>query len=201
MERCKTQQSKTLQRAVFWVFSGFLFVHFAFTLVHTLPDQMPTYPLRGIARAYMVPFFHQGWALFAPDVPQQQFDLNYRYLDKQEGSWSEWMPANDLQPLTSHPRATQMVEKMLMLVARDLGNNLTYNNNDQPQYELVTTAKPYFFTIYYAVRRHELIHGTRPAYIQLKLGVRHTAKPTWSRIATPPEDRSFTFPPFEVTDE
>lgn len=201
MFRARFRESKTVQRVVFFAFGSYLLLHFALTLVHTLPDQVPTYPLRGIARTYMVPFFHQGWALFAPDVPQQQFDLDYRFRQSTETDWSDWQQADDLRPLTSHPRAAQMVEKMLMLVARDLGNNLTFDNEGLPDYELITTAKPYFFAVYYTVRRHELIHGDRPEAIQLRLDVRHTLKPEWSRIANPPEDRSFTFPPFEVTDE
>lgn len=201
MIQFRFKESKTLQRITFWVFGSFLLVHFTFTLVHTLPDKVPTYLLRGVARAYMKPFFHQGWALFAPDVPQQQFDLDYRYKEKASAEWSEWKPANDLRPRTAHPRVAQMVEKMLMLVARDLGNDLTYNDDDEPQYELITSSKPYFFTVYYTVRRHEVLYVERPGFIQLKLSARHTPRPSWSRIAEPPADRSFVFPPYAVPEK
>ena len=51
--------------------SAFLFVHFTFTLLTTLPQTPISVRFEPATTRYMYPYFSQNWSFFAPDPPVQ----------------------------------------------------------------------------------------------------------------------------------
>lgn len=189
---------RRLARLTAVVFTGFLLVHFTLTLVYTLPDVYPLFVLKGTANVYMRPLFHQGWELFAPNVPQQQFALEYRFADGSE--WSEWQSAEEATGALDHPRTPYVAQKLQIMLARDLSRNLTYDEQGREDYSLVVNDVHYYRVLYFTVQQHYWKYGAKPQRIQLRMHVQHTPAPDYSQLQSPPEDRTFTFPAEDLPD-
>lgn len=57
---------------------SFLFVHFVITYFYVAPDEFNANGLKQLSGNYIKPVFHQGWSLFAPELPEYNVDVDYR---------------------------------------------------------------------------------------------------------------------------
>lgn len=74
---------------------GLLLWHFAMTLVYISPRNFFNPFINTVSDAYMLPFFHQSWSLFAPDPPRYEKSLQYKV--KVNDVWKEWIdPGSEL---------------------------------------------------------------------------------------------------------
>lgn len=64
-------------------------LHFLFTLIHVIPDSYFPDTINRVVKNYMMPVFHQGWNLFAPDPPLKEKSMVFRV--KTDQGWSEWL--------------------------------------------------------------------------------------------------------------
>lgn len=179
-----------------WVFIAALTVmvhHFACTFVYSTSDLAYPRVVRDYAERYTVPFFHQGWKLFAPDVPKLRYELLYRY--PLNGQWSSWEDTDELPGVTQHHRVGYMSRKLQMYLASDMRKNLYADSAGTLQYDRIVIAKPYYRSIYWVVRRHEILHGDRPDSVQLQMNV-HFAQPFDG--GPRPEMQSFRFPVYNL---
>lgn len=193
-----TRFKRAFARLTAWVFSGFIIVHFTMTLVYTLPDVFPLFILKGASNTYMRPLFHQGWELFAPNVPQQQFELEYRF-DEGTG-WSQWQSAEEDTGALQHPRVPYIAQKLQIMLGRDVSQNLTFDSSGNEDYSLIVNDVHYYRVLYFAVQYHYWKTGTKPERMQLRMHVVHTTPPDYSQLPSPPDDRTFTFPIEDLPD-
>ncbi|MCH2197496.1 MAG: DUF5819 family protein [Flavobacteriales bacterium] len=169
--------------------TAFALFHFVNTLVYSIPELKVPGTAKEVSNQYMTPFFHQGWKLFAPDVPAVQYSLEYRFPE--EGKWNGWTNAEDLPGISSHPRVEYIIQKMELYLANDMRSNLTYNPDSTVNFDLIVDDAPYQRVLYYAVRRHESIYLSRPDSVQLRLNLHRTPPFDGSEKK---EDISFQFP-------
>lgn len=175
-----------------WVFTAAVVViihHFACTLVYSTPDLNWPRTARDYAERYSVPFFHQGWKLFAPDVPNLHYAVFYRFSE--DGQWSVWEDTDEMPAVSRHHRIGYMSRKLQMYLASDMRKNLYTDSMGVLQYDRIVIAKPYYRMVYWVVRRHEILHGIRPDSVQLRMDVIFS-QPFDSRAK--PETQAFEFP-------
>ncbi len=55
-----------------------LIIHFGWTYFYTAPPEFNCEKLQHVSNHYMQPFFHQNWALFAPDPPDRNITVEVR---------------------------------------------------------------------------------------------------------------------------
>lgn len=166
--------------------------HFACTLAYSLP-QLPLHPaVRQWTNTYMTPFFHQGWRLFAPDVPQRYYSLEVRAWNG--AIWSEFEVADDLQPVVDHMRVRSVSQKLMNYLGKDMQKGL-YFVDGKAQYDRVIQQSAYHRLLYFAVRRYELLGHERPGRLQLRLRVRFTPD---FRNGSRKDDLIYTFPAFDL---
>jgi len=167
--------------------------HFACTFIYSTPDIGWQRRARDYAERYTVPFFHQGWKLFAPDVPNLHYALFYRHTT--DGQWSSWEDTDALPGINAHQRIGYMARKLQMYLASDMRKNLYASPSGELQYDRIVVAKPYFRMVYWVVRRHEILYGNRPEAVQLRMDVIF-AQPFEG--GAPPETQAFEFPVYPL---
>lgn len=107
----------------------FVAVHFTATLVYTVPD-VPIDPrIQHRAAMYMKPMFHQGWKLFAPDVPTCNPVLQFRL--SRRGEWTSYQKVLREDEVLAHPKLTYTVHKLAVY----LMNALRVQCGDTPNRE------------------------------------------------------------------
>ena len=67
---------------------SFLLVHFVITYFYVAPDEFNVNGLKQLSGNYIKPVFHQGWSLFAPELPEYNVDVAYR--TDSTGQWHEF---------------------------------------------------------------------------------------------------------------
>ncbi|MAR65998.1 MAG: hypothetical protein CL833_01980 [Crocinitomicaceae bacterium] len=65
----------------------FLLFHFSMTYFYVAPEEFNSVVLKNVSGNYMKPFFHQGWSLFAPELPEYNVSIAYR--QSQDRQWIE----------------------------------------------------------------------------------------------------------------
>jgi hypothetical protein len=185
------EDSKEIKPTTRWLVMGltmYLLFHFICTLTYCLEFSPPN-RLTALRNQYMVPYFHQGWKLFAPDVKKDQYELDYRFSTGEE--WSSWTSSEDFDDISSHPRLPYVAQKLELLLAIDMRRNLYFNEDSVLQYDLIVSDVPYMRVLYMAVRRHEILYQSRPDSLQLKLRIVFTPPFDGSLVEAP---REFKFP-------
>lgn len=175
-----------------------MFVHFGFTVLHTMPGFPAPAWLKVQARYYMEPMFHQGWMLFAPDVKNYNACISFR--TPSDGNWSEWKNTDSMKPVSEHNRVKYVGRKVALKLVNTMNSkNLgIYYLADKPQYDKIITSGDYQRALYMVYKQHELMTGERVDSIQLKLDVWFI--PDFDSRIKPYEDLSFTFPVREIND-
>lgn len=149
----------------------FVAFHFACTLIYSIPTLKVPDTAKAISQKYMYPYFHQGWKLFAPDVPEDQYLLEYRYSNST--GWSNYEQAETPESI-SHPRIGYVAQKLQVYLARDMKKNLYADDSTGVQFDHIVEDAAYLRVLYYAVRMHEIRHNARPDSVQLRMTVQRT---------------------------
>ena len=140
--------------------------HFVLVGVYCLPDQQPLEPLRPLSNKYTVPFFHQGWQLFAPNPPAFQGDLtavcsvNGRFIDVALG---------ESEDLPEHYRVDRIIHRLQKQLENEMRKNLYYDETDSLQYDLVLNSWSHSELLYFLGKQVEREHGTLPDSVQWTL--------------------------------
>jgi len=145
------------------VFTAFL-VHFSFTLVYVLPDVGVPAPLRHYSYRYIRPLFHQGWKLFAPEVPRCSGALYVRVLAVPN---APAMKLSSFEGLPMHRKLRYVDDKIALYVM----NALEVDCDDARTDTLVVECahRTIRSAVHYAARRVERHTGSLPETVQLTL--------------------------------
>lgn len=174
--------------------AGLVFLHFVFTVIYVTPNHYFPKAVNEIISAYMLPVFHQGWNLFAPDPPVQEKSMLFRF--KSEGKWTKWLdPGKEL--LEQHDRwrlSNANIEFRLHQNAAYRVWEEHYRAEElvaerglmsHPE-EMVLSSRGYRTARYYAFRFFEQTNdGSSADSVQLKLIIAtppafNSAENTWS---------------------
>lgn len=173
---------------------AFIAFHFACTLIYSIPSLQVPDTAKAISQKYMYPYFHQGWKLFAPDVPEDQYLLEYRYPTTE--GWSNYIQG-ETPAERSHPRIGYIAQKLQVYLARDMKKNLYAEDSAGVQYDHIVEDAAYLRVLYYAVRMHEIRYQQRPDSIQLRMTVQRT-RPLGEEGGY--LERAYEFPVFHFND-
>lgn len=159
-------------RIVIWAGTAALLVHFAMTLIYTVPGVPVPAKAHGLAYRYMVPMFHQGWKLFAPDVPDYQIDVLFRYRPKQ-AAWQDWQSIQDVHGDARMHYALAKMSGPLSTALNDEEMGLYYVDSI-PQFDRVETTGAYKAMVYYFIKEFQSRNQTPPDSLQLLFYYRFT---------------------------
>jgi len=170
-----------------------LFVHFSFTSLYTVPPLPAPQALKDLSRQYMYPMFHQGWQLFAPDVPHYQTGLFFR--SNTEGEWSAWKEAGTGDEGFNHFRLKYVSRKLSMVLNSSMAAERTklYYYKGEPQYDKVVTGMGFNQSLYFCAMQYKFLKHHLPDSLQLRMEYEIT--PDFFSGVKPIEDMTFTFPP------
>lgn len=184
---------KTSTRWVIWGGTFLLLLHFAFTVVYTVPGVPVPAVVHKASYRYMVPAFHQGWQLFAPDVPGYQVEFRVRHRPLQ-GSWGKWSGIRELQPDARMHYALAKMAGPLTTALNDDKMGMYYVDSI-PQYDRVENSGAYKAVVYYFMKEHLKRKGAFPDSLQLEISYLFTPALKGDSI---PENLTLTFPPIDI---
>lgn len=147
------------------------------------------------ATKYMYPYFYQGWKLFAPDVREYHYLIDYRYF--QENQWSEFNAVHELDGIANKPRLQKIEHKLLVHLMRDISKSVDFDN-EVLDFAPVLGSMTYGRVALYTFRRHRLAHDHEPDSMQLQLRTRYA--PEFMTDLTI-DDRIYVFPAFATNYE
>jgi hypothetical protein len=132
--------------------------HVLATLIYSLH-----WPAQGwmasITYRYMVPFFHQNWSLFAPNIPEYDAQLIYRVDLASENEMDK--PWSDVCAGNRHDDFSKMEvieQNILVQLAYQMHANY-YRVNGKPQLDVLMRTAAYNKALYFAGRMHEAHQG------------------------------------------
>jgi hypothetical protein len=151
-----------------------LCVHFVFVVAYSFRDQLPNQATPLVDR-YVVPMFHQNWKLFAPDLPKNDTQLEYRYY--REGGWYDWV---DITAECGHGRFSRMetIEQGFNTqLSWQIINNF-YAKDGRAQFDRIIQSPSYASALFYTLKMHQLhIDPVQPDSIQIRSVFRFTPPP------------------------
>jgi len=114
---------------------SFLLVHFAITYFYVAPDEFNINGMKHLSGNYIKPVFHQGWSLFAPELPESNVVVTYR-----TDSMAKWQSLSDYYlkkhhnyRMTHHGRISRAISN----VARSAVWEISENIQDQEYQKLL----------------------------------------------------------------
>jgi hypothetical protein len=134
------------------IVSLWLLAHFALTTIYATDFLVLPRPVRAVSQVYTVPFFHQSWTMFAPEVPEYDMQLKYRFHDKQ--NWSTWRDVSEANGFEKRHRMEYVEQSILSSLSRQIADNFYYKNN-QPVFDGVLKSFDYNKTMYYVTMLHK----------------------------------------------
>lgn len=182
-------QTKNVLRPLAIAGLGFLMLHFLITIVYTVHGLPVEGSVKSAVQSYMVPMFHQGWQLFAPDVPGYQNTLHYKVFD--EGFWSDPIDASELS-IIKHRKVPYATQKMAKELAFELSKKLYYDG-DEPMLDKVKGTAKYYRSVNFCAMHWKHENGSFPDSIQIILG--YITTPDFHTRQKEVEDMEFTFQP------
>ena len=146
--------------------SAVLVVHFAFTLVYTFPGVPVPKKAQELSYAYMVPMFHQGWKLFAPDITNYNLTVSRRCY-----SQGKWEDRGAIDQNMAHSRLPYALSKITPALTTSLNDSLRglYYVDNQARYDRVTNGGAFKAVVYYLLKEESHRMGAAPDSIQLTL--------------------------------
>lgn len=175
MDNANSDRQVTLLLRLTALAAGVLFVvHFFFTLVYSIAEAPVGMTIRAAARTYTHPVFHQGWKLFAPDVPTCDVQLGYRIFEK--GRWSDEIDPLELGGVPNHHKIEFSHHKLTVFLADAIGLECDADEPSDAYRNRIHLSGAYYRCYYYLRRRHEIAHGTLPDSLQMvmrRLSVPH----------------------------
>lgn len=170
----------------------FLSIHFLLTLVYCFPEKAVAETLRQSSNEYMVPFFHQGWQLFAPDVPLYHGKVYFKTMPA--SFETSWVPFGGNSAVSEHWKLDYAANRLSLMLMADMKRNL-YFEGDSAKYDLIQKGRGYLSFIYFAGEMQRAKTGVRPDSIQIKLEVIYPKSPEGTPLN---ENLSYIFPWFEL---
>ncbi len=132
--------------------SLWLVVHFALTTIYATDFLVLPRSVRSVSQVYTAPFFHQSWTMFAPEVPEYDMQLSYRFHDKR--NWSTWRDVSEANGYGKRHRMEYIEQSMLSSLSRQIADNFYYSDN-QPVFEGVLKSFDYNKAVYYVTMLHK----------------------------------------------
>ncbi len=169
--------------------------HFACTLIYNAPYKPWSAQVDNYAKAYMYPYFYQGWKLFAPDVNEYYYTLDYRYFTGE--GWTDYQSVNTLEGVAMKRRVQKIEHKLLVYLMRDVAKRIDFDD-EEPDFEPVLSSQTYGRVLYYTYGRHLRAYGESPDSLQVRLRTKYTPE---FRTGLEVDDRHYVFPAFKVADE
>lgn len=156
-------------------------VHFALTTVYSFQYLPVPAAVREASHTYTVPFFHQNWKLFAPEVPVHDNQLEYRYAAN--GAWTGWSDASGSLGYAPHGKIEYIEQVITGALAWQIANNL-YQRNQRMQFDRIVQSFDYRRALYFTKQLHKQTTGHTPGdSLQLRVKFRFTPAP----------DKAYTF--------
>ena len=183
---------KARHKILIAIVSLWLLVHFALTTIYATDFLVLPRPVRAVSQGYTVPFFHQSWTMFAPEVPEYDMQLTYRHYNKQ---WSSWQDVSAANGFHKRHRMEYVEQNILSGLSRQIADNFYYQEN-KPVFEGVIKSFDYNKTIYYVTTLHQM-RSTATLGDSIQIAVDFTS-------TNPPQDFSpertghLEFPPFSL---
>jgi len=167
-----------MDRRIRWfvmVLAVLFVMHFLLTSLYSFQKLRLPGTVRSVSTRYTVPFFHQNWKLFAPEVPAYDSQLEYRYSNT--GSWSEWNDVSHSLGHGSHSKVEYIEQVLVGSLAWQIANNL-YVEGTRARYDLIAQSFDYGRAVFFTQRLHELSWG-EPIHdsLQLRVAFRFTPEP------------------------
>ncbi|MDA0882430.1 MAG: hypothetical protein O2984_03875 [Bacteroidetes bacterium] len=170
----------------------FLLFHFLLTFVYCFPEKPVAESLRQSSNEYMVPFFHQGWQLFAPDVPLYHGRVYFKTMPASFDT--AWVPFGSNKAVSEHWKLNYAANRLSLMLMADMKKDL-YFSGDTMKYDLVQNGRGYLSFVYFAGELQRAKTGSRPDSIQIKLDVIYPETPEGAPLN---ENLSYIFPWFEL---
>lgn len=134
----------------------FLLVHFALTFIYATDFLVLPRTMRQVSQAYTVPFFHQSWTMFAPEVPEHGTQLEYRCYEN--GAWSTWQDATTSHGFGERGVMEYMEQSISSGLTQQVANNL-YLENNRFVFSAIQNSYDYNKALFYCIRLHERMDG------------------------------------------
>lgn len=181
---------------ILMIFVAVFFVHhMACTLIYIAPYKPWGNRVDRYASSYIYPYFFQGWKLFAPDVNEYYYTLEYRHLA--QGRWSDFAPVHTLDGVQMKQRIQKIEFRLLAHLMRDVAKQVEFDEAS-PDFATVATSTTYGRVAFYAFRRHQLAKLQQPDSMQLQLRTVYTPE---FKTSLEMDDRVYVFPVFPVENE
>lgn len=195
MEQNEDQKVNVFTR-VLMLAAAVLFVHhFACTLIYNAPYKPWGRSVENYAKAYISPYFFQGWKMFAPEVNQYYYLLEYRHFSN--GKWSDYEEVHTLDGVAM-PRRVQKIEyKLLVQLAIDISKQIEFDD-DPPDFEPITHTSSYGRVVYYAFKRHGLAQRYDADSLQVRMRTKYAPE---FLTGLSIDDRYYVFPPIALAHE
>ncbi|MEO0403715.1 MAG: hypothetical protein AAF193_02480 [Bacteroidota bacterium] len=167
-----------------------LTIHLILTGIYSLPDKPVPLSLRQMSNSYTVPFFHQGWQLFAPNPPRYQGVLKALVMSNGQMD-SVIVGAYVTAP--KHYRVKRVVNRLSKQLSYDMSKNL-YFKDDLVQYDLVQSGTAFKSLVYFIGMQEQIEKGVKPDSLQLIYDLYIVPKAP-QQVEEP---KVYTFPWFEI---
>ncbi|MEN9638587.1 MAG: hypothetical protein RLZZ262_455 [Bacteroidota bacterium] len=145
---------------------GLKWIAVAWGVWHVLATCIYTFhwPASGVlarmSYSYMVPLFHQNWALFAPNIPEYDAQLIYRNTTSDTiMDWSDWRDVSSACGYDEYSKMEVIEQNILIQLNYQLHTEY-YSINGVPQFDAIVKTPAYSKALYYAGRMHEKHFGS-----------------------------------------
>lgn len=190
----ETKKKSAIRRAVVAVFGGFFVLHFLLITIYCLTDIKLPGAIRNTTYRYVVPLFHQGYSLFAPDLQKYTIDTEFRgYNDH----WTSWTLADETSPASDHSKMRYMIERYALMLAGDMERNFYYKDSTL-QYDAVQSGKAFYAINYYCFNGYKSTNNLVPDSMQIRVTIKHSPD---FHSDVKPDDQVFTFPSTATNDK
>jgi hypothetical protein len=132
--------------------SSWLVIHITLTTIYATDFLILPQSVRAVSHHYTVPFFHQSWTMFAPEVPEYDMEMRYRYYTSK--SWTTWQDVSEANGFHKRHRMEYVEQNILSGLSRQIADNFYYKN-EKPVFEDVMKSFDYNKAIYYVISLHQ----------------------------------------------
>ena len=133
-----------------------LMLHFILTVIYATDFLVLPRSVRQVSQAYTVPFFHQNWSMFAPEIPEHENELEYRFAQK--GNWSSWRDVTAVHGFEKGSEMEYIEQSISSSLTRQIANNLIVKDG-QYDFSTIQNSFDYNKALYYCLLLHEKSTG------------------------------------------
>lgn len=143
-----------------------LFIHFLFTSIYVFQEPRIPGILRGMSNSYVIPFFHQNWKLFAPEMAD--YDVHLYVRARENGTWGIPFRISEKGNYHKTSKVTYMEYSIANSLANELAANMYWENGER-NLSKVEQSLNYGRAIYFAERMCRRHFQIETDSIQLQL--------------------------------